>query len=156
MLIIQFLLICTTMIGLPGNLISLATPAIFLFLNYITWKTFIIILCLIGVGEILEIYIGYIGSKIFGISGKSFWTSVIFAIIFGILMAPIFFGIGSIIGVFFGTFLGTFIYEYTHTKNFPLSLKLGFLSLFSRLTGTFIKFCIGLSTIYIQFMALIK
>ncbi len=152
MLILQFLLVCTTVIGLPGNIISLITPGIFLFLHYITWKTMIIATSLVILGEILEFYIGYIGSKIFGISNKSFWVSVIFALIFGILMAPLFFGIGSIIGVFFGTFLGTFLYEYSHSKNLQHSLKLGILSLFGRLTGTFIKFCIGLSVIYITFV----
>jgi len=152
MLLIQFLLVCSTVFGLPGNVISLVTPILFLILGYISWKTLIIILSLVAIGEILEFYIGYIGSKVFGISNKSFWVSVIFAIFFGIIMAPIFFGIGSIIGVFFGTFLGTFLYEYSHNKDLKNSLKLGILSMFSRLTGTFIKFCIGLSTIYITFI----
>ncbi len=149
MIAVQFLLICTTMFGLPGNAISLIIPIIFLLMHYIKLKIFIILLILVAVGEILEFYIGYIGGKFFGISKKSFWVSVIFGIIFGILMAPLFLGIGALIGLFLGTFSGTFLYEYSNSKNLNHSIKLGFYSLFSRLTGTFIKFGIGILTIYL-------
>ena len=151
MLAIQFLLILLNFLGLPGNILSLAIPLVFVIAQFITWKTFSIILVIIISGEIIEFALGYVSGKLLGISGKSFWSSVAGAIILGILMAPLFFGLGAIIGVFAGCFIGTFIYEYFTTNNFFLSLKRSFFSLFSKITGTIIKISLGLSTIILLF-----
>ncbi len=150
-LALQFLSVLSSIFGLPGNIVSILFPIIFLYTGVITWKIFVGILVIIALGEIIEFGLSYFSGKFYGITGKSFWSSVAGALILGILMAPLFFGIGAVIGIFLGTFLGTFIYEYITTKNLSVSLKRGFLSLFSKLTGTIVKLSLGLSTVLICF-----
>ncbi len=151
MLILQFLSVLSTLFGLPGNLVSLVFPFVLTYMGIISWKIFSGIVLIIIMGEILEFGLSYISGKFYGISGKSFWSSVAGAILLGILMAPVFFGIGAVIGIFAGTFLGTFAYEYYTTKNFQISIKRSFLSLFSKITGTIAKLALGFSTIVICF-----
>jgi uncharacterized protein YqgC (DUF456 family) len=151
LLFFQFLIILTTLFGLPGNIISLIVPLILVFLGTISWKIFALVAFIILLGEIIEFGIGYVSGKFYGINSKSFWSSIIGATVLGILMAPLLFGIGAVIGVFLGTFLGTFLYEIYSTKNFGQSLKRSFLSLFSKLTGTIIKLGLGFSTVVICF-----
>ena len=149
LLCIQFLFILTNLIGLPGNILSLSIPLIFLIWGSLTWKYFIIIVLIIAMGELLEFLSTYLSGKYFGLDKKSIYSSIIFAIIFGILMAPIFFGIGAIIGTFIGAFFGTFIYELLSTKKFFKSFKRGLISLTGKITGTLIKISLGVTTIYI-------
>jgi len=149
LLFIQFLFILTNLLGLPGNILSLSIPLIFLIWGSLTWKYFIIIVLIIAVGELLEFLSTYLSGKYFGLDKKSIYSSIIFAIIFGILMAPLFFGIGAIIGTFIGAFFGTFTYELLTTKNFFTSFKRGLISLTGKITGTLIKISLGFTTIYI-------
>ncbi len=151
LILIQFLLILSSILGFPGNLVSIVIPLIFLTFKFITWQIFLIIVLLILFGELVEFLIGYFSSKFFGISNRSFWLSVVLSFIFGIIMSPLFFGIGALFGVFIGAFSGTFIYEYSTTKNFGVAFKRGFLSLFSRITGCILKITIGLYTLFLNF-----
>ena len=151
MIIIQILLVLSNILGIPGNLISLIVPLIFVIAQFIAWKTFLIIIIIIVSAEIIEFSLSYISGKFFGITGKSFWCSIAGALLLGIVMAPLFFGLGAVIGVFAGCFAGTFLYEYYTSKDTVLSLKRSFLSLFSKITGTIIKISLGLSTSMILF-----
>jgi len=149
LLFFQGLFVFINIFGLPGNLLSLLIPLTFVFLKYLPLNIFWMILAIIIVGEIIEFCIGYFAGKFVGIDSKSFWSSIIGGIVLGIMMAPLFLGIGALIGVFLGAFLGTFIYEYLTTNDVKLSLKRGFYSFFSRMTGTIIKIFAGVLAILI-------
>ena len=152
LLIFQIIFIFSNLVGLPGNIISLICPLVLLIWGNLTIKYFILIVIIISIGEILEFLSTYLSGKYFGLDKKSIYFSIGFAILFGILMAPLFFGIGAIIGTFFGAFLGTFIYEIFTTKNFIISLKRGLISLTGKITGTFIKLALGLTTVYLSYL----
>ena len=152
LIFVQFLLIITNVIGLPGNVLSLSIPLILLIWGNLTWKYFLLIAVIIAIGEVLEFLSTYLSGKYFGLNKKSIYSSIIFAIIFGILMAPIFFGIGAIIGTFFGAFLGTFLYEIITSKDLFLSFKRGLISLTGKITGTLIKISLGFTSIYITYL----
>ena len=151
LLFLQFLFVLSSVFGLPGNVASLFFPFVFALMGILQWKIFSEIVFIIAVGEFIEFGLSYFSGKFYGISGKSFWCSVAGAVIIGILMAPLFLGFGAVIGIFIGTFLGTFIYEYLTTNNLSISAKRGFLSLFSKITGTIIKLSLGLFTVFITF-----
>ncbi len=152
LLIFQIIFIFSNLVGLPGNIISLICPLVLLIWGNLTIKYFILIVIIIAIGEILEFLSTYLSGKYFGLDKKSIYFSIGFAILFGILMAPLFFGIGAIIGTFFGAFLGTFIYEIFTTKNFIISIKRGLISLTGKITGTFIKLALGLTTVYLSYL----
>ncbi len=152
LILIQVILVILNIFGLPGNVLSAIPPFLLIFIGKLTWSYFFIILVLIIIGEICEFLSSYLSGKYFGMSKKSIYFSMIFAIILGILMAPLMFGLGALIGAFLGAFLGTFIFEVISTRNFWLSLKRGFISLFGKITGTIIKLSIGLYCVYLTFI----
>jgi len=152
LLILQFIFVLSNFVGIPGNIFSLICPLILLIWGNLTLKYFLIIVVIIGIGEILEFLSTYISGKYFGLDKKSIYFSIGFAIILGIIMAPILFGIGAIIGTFLGAFLGTFLYEIFTTKKILLSLKRGLISLTGKITGTLIKISLGLTSIYITYL----
>ncbi len=151
-LIFQFIFVLLNLVGLPGNIISLAFPLILLIWGNLTIKYFVLIVIIIGIGELLEFLSTYLSGKYFGLDNKSIYFSIAFAIILGILMAPILFGIGAVIGTFLGAFLGTFLYEIFTTKNLLTSIKRGLISLTGKVTGTFIKIVLGLTTVYLTYL----
>ncbi len=151
-LIFQFLFVLSNLVGLPGNIVSLVCPLILLIWGNLTIKYFILIIIIIGLGEIIEFLSTYLSGKYFGLDKKSIYFSIAFAIILGILMAPILFGIGAVIGTFVGAFLGTFLYEIYTTKNILTSIKRGLISLTGKVTGTFIKIALGITTVYLSYL----
>ncbi len=152
LVVIQGILVLLNFLGVPGNLISLISPILLLILGKLTLGYFLVILGIIFIGEIIEFLSSYLSGKYFGMSKKSIFFSMIFALILSIGMAPIFFGLGAIIGAFLGAFIGTFIYEIFSTKDFSTSIKRSFVSLIGKVTGTSIKIALGLSAVYITYI----
>jgi len=147
LLIMQFIFVLVNLIGLPGNILSLIIPLIFLIASKITVFQFLIIVVLILIGEVIEFLFGYYAGKNVGTVKGSFTFSVICSIICAIFMAPIFFGLGSIIGAFLGAFVGTFLYELVATKDLKLALTRGVASFKGRFLGTFSKIILGIATV---------
>lgn len=146
----QFIFVLVNLIGLPGNILSLTIPLIFLIASKITFFQFLIIAVLILIGEIIEFIFGYYAVKNVGSVRGSFTFSIVCSVIFGILMAPILFGLGSIIGAFLGAFVGTFFYEYTATKDMKIAFKRGTASFKGRFLGTFSKIILGIACVIIS------
>ena len=152
LLILQVILVLSNLVGIPGNLLSLISPLILLIWGNLVLKYFILIVVIIGTGEVLEFLSTYISGKYFGLDKKSIYISIASAIILGILMAPVLFGIGAVIGTFLGAFFGTFFYEYFTTKNISISMKRGFISLTGKITGTVIKIALGFTAVYVTYL----
>ena len=143
-IIVQFILVLTNIIGLPGNIIAGLVPLIWFFSGHLTLAQLVIIILIIVAGEIFEFISGFLLGKNAGISNKSLLVSIFGAIALGIIMAPIFFGIGAIIGTFVGAFLGAFTYELLINRNVATAFGKGVVVFKSRVFGTVVKFSLGL------------
>ena len=148
-ILFQFVFILSSIIGIPGNIISLIFPMIWWLAGFINIWQFIIIAIIIIIGEILEQFLSVASGKKAGVNNKSMILSFITAIVLSILMAPIFFGIGAVIGAFLGAFLGTFVYEYIVNADFSLAIERGLASLKGKFLGTILKLALGVSSVII-------
>jgi hypothetical protein len=149
-LLLQFVFVLSSVLGIPGNIISVVFPLVWWIAGYITGWQFLIISVIIIIGEVLEQLLGIITGKKSGLDNKSMIFSFIGAIILGILMAPIFFGLGAVLGAFIGAFGGTFVYEYVTTGDFSLSIERGMASLKGKFLGTIIKLALGVSSVVLS------
>jgi hypothetical protein len=150
----QTTFVISSLIGLPGNIISIVFPAIWWLTGYLTIGQFLLILTIIVAGEILEQFFSIATGKKAGINNKSIIISFVTSIILSILMSPILFGIGAIIGAFLGAFLGTFLYEYMTTSDIAISINKGIASLKGRFLGSILKLAIGVSSVVISIIYL--
>lgn len=143
-IIIQFVLILTNIIGLPGNLLAGIIPLIWFFSGHITLMQLFILILIIAIGEIFEFISSFLFGKKAGVSNKSMMISIVVSIILGVIMAPLFFGLGAIIGSFIGAFLGVFIYEFINNGNIINAFKRGIIIFKSRIFGTVVKCSLGI------------
>lgn len=149
-LLFQSVFVASSVLGIPGNIISLIFPMIWWLTGYITGMQFAIILVVIGAGEVFEQMLGIVTGKKAGLNNRSMICSFIGAIVLGILMSPIMFGLGAIAGAFIGAFAGAFIYEYLTTKDMSVAIDRGFAALKGRVLGTILKLALGVSSIIIS------
>ncbi len=154
--LLQLIFVAISIIGLPGNIISLIFPFLWWIGDKLTGFQFLLILLLIIAGEVLEQFTGIMTGKKIGMNNKSLFFSFVAAIVLSIIMAPIFFGLGAIIGAFLGAFLGTYVYELYATKNKQLATQRGFAALKGKFLGTILKFSLGISSVVITTVSLFK
>ncbi len=154
--VLQLLFVGISLIGLPGNIVSLIFPFIWWIADKLNGFQFIIIIVLIMAGEVLEQFAGVITGKKTGMGGKSLFFSFIGAILLSIFMAPLFFGLGAILGAFIGAFAGTYAYELITTKNKQLARERGIAALKGKFLGTMLKLTLGISTVVFTTVSLFK
>jgi len=156
LIMLQGITVLTNLLGLPGGIISLIFPVIMFFMSMISVKILAGVAFVLLAGEAAEFYAGYVVGKRYGITGKGFWVSVLFAIVFGIVMAPLFFGIGSVIGTFIGAYAGALAYElYIGTTPVRAREKAKGV-LFGRFMGTFAKLGAGFFALYLEIVSFIQ
>ena len=146
-LILQFLIVLTNILGLPGSIISLILPFVWVLTPKLSALQFVFILLTVIAGEVAEFLLSIKIGKGDKIGGMSIITSVVFSFMFAILMAPLLFGFGAVIGSFIGAFLGTFIYEYLTTMDINASIRRGKSALKGRFLGTMVKIALGISSV---------
>ncbi len=154
--LLQLICVAASIIGLPGNIISLIFPFLWWIGDKLTGFQFILIIVLIITGEILEQFISIMTGKKTGVNNKSLFFSFIGAIVLSILMSPILLGIGAIIGAFLGAYLGTYLYELYSTRDKQLATQRGFAALKGKFLGTIFKFSLGISSVVITTVSLFK
>ena len=142
--IVQFVLILTNIVGLPGNILAGIIPLIWFFSGHLTLTQLLILILIIAMGEIFEFISSFLLGKKEGIGSNSLIVGIIGTIVLGVIMAPLFFGLGAIIGSFIGAFLGVFIYEFINNGNIIKALRRGLIVFKSRIFGTVVKFSLGL------------
>jgi len=154
--IFQLAFVAISVIGLPGNIISLIFPIIWWINDKLSGFQFFIILTLIITGEVLEQFAGVVTGKKTGMNNKSLFFSFAGAIFLSIFMAPLFFGLGAIIGAFAGAFAGTYFYEIITTNNKEIAFTRGIAALKGRFLGTILKFTLGISASIYTTISLFK
>jgi uncharacterized protein YqgC (DUF456 family) len=152
----QFLFVGISLIGLPGNILSLIFPILWWIGDKLNGGQFFAIILLIILGEIAEQFTSIASGKKSGINNKSLIISFISSIFLSIFLAPFFFGLGAIAGAFLGAFLGTYLYEFITTKDKQLSIKRGIAVLKGRLLGTILKLSLGISSVVYTTVSLFK
>lgn len=149
-LIIQVLAVFANVIGFPGGIAAAVIAVVMFIMNVITLKFLIAVLFVFAAGEIVEFYASYVVGKRQGVTGRSFWASVICAFALGIILAPLFFGIGAVIGTFVGAYAGALGYEL-FTGTTPVRAREKAKSvLFGRFLGVFAKIGAGFFAVYLE------
>ena len=132
--------------GLPGIWVIWISIAIFAFaanFNTTDWHVVVLTLIMALLGEVIEFFVGVVGSKKLQVSNGAIVASIIGGIIGAVIGFPIFL-IGSILGMFAGVFLGAFIWEWVQSQEIMASLKKASAATFSRVVSIFAKFSIAL------------
>jgi len=150
LLIIQGFAVLSNVFGIPGGIIAGIFSVIMFLMGVITAKFLIAVLFVFAAGEVVEFYASYVVGKRYGVTGKSFWVSVICALILGIVLSPLFFGLGAIIGTFVGAYAGALGYELLIGTTPVRAREKAKGILFGRFLGTFSKIGAGFFAIYLE------
>ena len=156
-LVVNFIGLVLTLLGLPGNWLMIAVACLF---TWITWAppetrmfgvtTLIIALVLAAIGELIEFFAGMAGASKAGGSKLSAWLALGGGIIGGLagvfIPVPV---IGPIIGACLGAFAGAFIGEMHGGQTLSVSLQRGQGAAVGRILGTDGTLAVGV-VIYIQ------
>lgn len=144
-------------LGLPGEFLIVIATGVFILAagsGIISWGTFLALLVLGILAEIIEFFAGLFGAKVKG----SLWSGV-GAIIGGIagafIGAPFGLIVGSLVGVFAGTFFGAYLVELYISKHSDQAMTVAGAALVARLIGVAVKVTIALVMIIIVTLALI-
>jgi len=150
LLIIQLLAILSNVFGIPGGIIAGITAIVMFLMNIITAKFLIAIMFVFAAGEVVEFYASYVVGKRYGVTGKSFWASVVCGFALGIFLSPLFLGIGAIIGTFVGAYAGALGYELLIGTTPVRAREKAKSILFGRFLGMFSKLAAGFFAIYLE------
>lgn len=153
-IILQAFFVFLNLLGLPGNIAALIIPLIWALTGFLEWNSFLIILVIIGTGEVVELVASYFVGKKYGVSNASFIASIIGSLIGGIFGAGVLLGIGAIPGTFLGAFLGTYIYEFIKYSDNQIALRRGFATFVGRFVGSAMKIILGIVAIVETWKAL--
>lgn len=150
LLFVQFVLVMTNFIGLPGGILSALIPVILFLMGAMSAKFLIGILFVIAIGEAAEFYASFVIGKRYGVDSKGFWASIVGAIVLGIVLAPLFFGLGAVIGTFLGAYLGSLTYELLSGTTSIRAREKAKAMLFGKFLGTFAKIGAGIFALYLE------
>lgn len=144
-------------LGLPGTwLIVVGAMLYSIFFGFdggasSPWAVNAILLGLAIFGEIVEFFVGTLGSKPLKVSNGAIICAFIGGIVGGIIGVPVFL-VGALLGIFVGAFLGALIYEWVTLKNFGRALVNATAVLATRVVATFLKTSLALGMgIYLLF-----
>ena len=145
-------------VGLPGTwivlVLAVAAGAIEGF-SKINLTYILVLLGLALFGELLELLIGYFGSRLKGASRLASLVSLIFSIVGAFALSGFVPVVGSIIGAFAGAFLGAFAIELITRKPLSAAYKSGLAAMFGRGGSIVSKIAVGVAMIVIVIVRLI-
>ncbi|HKY63840.1 MAG TPA: DUF456 domain-containing protein [bacterium] len=144
-------------LGLPGTWLIVAGSVLYSFFfsfdggGASPWAVNAILIGLAVFGEIVEFFIGTLGSKPLKVSNGAIVCAFIGGIVGAIVGVPIFL-IGAILGVFIGAFIGAFVWEWVHLKSFGRALTNALAVLATKVVATFLKTALAIGMgIYLAF-----
>lgn len=144
-------------LGLPGEFLIVIATGIFILAGgsgAIGWWTFLVLLFLGILAEIIEFIAGLLGAKVKG----SLWSgigAIIGGIAGAVIGAPFGLILGSLAGVFAGTFLGAYLIELYISKHSNQAMSVAGAALVARLIGVAVKVTIAVVMILLVTLALI-
>ena len=133
-------------LGLPGLwVITLAVLGYGALTDFATvgWGTIVAVVALAGLGELIELWLGYGLTRKYGGSKRAGWGALVGGLLGAAVGAPVPV-IGSVIGALVGAFAGATVFEYTATWRTDTALRVGWGALLGRVAANTAKIAVGL------------
>lgn len=152
MIIFYVVLIAALLIiplSFPGTWVMVAAAIVYALLGDLNppggseWFPILVLVLLAGLGELIELGVRIVGSKMAAVPNGAIVAAIIGGIIGAIVGVPIFL-IGSLLGLLLGVFVGALLYSLAHVKNTHQALKMALATTTSQIVALFAKTCIGL------------
>lgn len=150
--------LCLVALGLPGLwLIGLATLGYGAVTRFATlgWGTIVAVLALAGVGELLEVWLGYGLARKYGGSRRAGWGALLGGLVGAAVGVPVPV-IGSVIGALAGSFVGAAVFEYSATWQSDVALRAGWGALLGRVAANTAKIAVGLVMTVVALWAAVR
>ncbi len=133
-------------VGLPGTFVIVLSAFIFgwitSFVSLTGGTIFTLLICAI-IAEATEFFIGAATANKYGGSRYGMTGAIIGGFLGAIWMTPIFPILGTLLGAFAGAFGGATLFEYSHTKDWDASIKVGVGAFLGTLGGKLTKVAFG-------------
>lgn len=145
-------------LGLPGLwVITLAVLGYGALTDFQTvgWGTVIAVVALAGVGELLEVWLGYGLTRKYGGSKRAGWGALVGGIVGAAVGVPVPV-IGSVIGALIGAFAGATLFEYSATWKVHGALRVGWGALLGRVAANTAKIAVGLVMAVVAMWAAVR
>jgi len=138
--------LCLVALGLPGLwLMVLAVLGYGALTHFATvgWGTIITVVALAGLGELIEVWLGYGLTRKYGGSKRAGWGALLGGLVGAGIGVPVPV-IGSVIGALIGSFAGAALFEYSATWHTHAALRVGWGAFLGRVAANTAKIAAGL------------
>lgn len=159
LILVQFLGMLLTLMGLPGIWVMIASVVGYAWLTtfdrYVGWPSIITVLALGLIAEIIEFFMGAAGAKQAGASRRAMLGALIGGLVGGItctIPVPV---IGTIFGVCLGTFIGASVVEMGIVGSAKHATRVGWGAAKGRLYGILLKLVFALAIFIVAVIAAI-
>ena len=146
LVLLSFVLVLNVF-GLPANWIILGLVALWKMLhpaaNSFDTVFWILMACLVFLGEVLEWGMQAIKAKNYGASSSGTFVAMLGAFAGAIFFAPLFFGLGALLGALTGAWIGCFCVEMLKGRGLAIAAHAAFGAMIGRFLGTVCKCGIG-------------
>ena len=145
-------------LGLPGIWLIVAAVvagALSTGFHTIGWWTVAIAVALAGIGELIELWLGFGLAQRYGGSKRAGWGALIGGLVGAIVGVPVPI-IGSVIGGFIGAFAGATLFEYTRSQAAGSAVRAGWGALLGRVAATAAKVTLGIVIAVVAVFAVLR
>lgn len=155
------LMLLLLFLGLPGIWAILAITGCWAFFvdapHIFSFSFFIPLIVLAAIGEVVEFFAGYYGTKKFGGTSRGGLGGIIGGFIGAILGAPLLFGFGAVVGAFAGAFAGCLLTEIVFNKmQFKTAVNSAWGTTLGRMGGLIVKLGIGIWILFTVVPAIVN
>jgi uncharacterized protein YqgC (DUF456 family) len=147
-----------TPLGLPGLWVIVAGVLTYGWLTESRTVSVGIIALVVGLaflGELLEYWVGFRYTRIYGGSKSAGWGALLGGIAGAIVGMPVPV-LGSVIGAFAGSFVGAVAFEWLHSRRGPTAVRAGWGALAGRAVSAAVKTALGLVIAVVGVFAMLR
>ena len=147
-----------TPLGLPGLWVIVAGVLTYGWLTDFRTVSVGIIALVVGLaflGELLEYWVGFRYTKIYGGSKSAGWGALLGGIAGAIVGVPVPV-LGSVIGAFIGSFAGAVLFEWLRSRHGPTAVRAGWGALVGRAVSAAAKTALGLVIAVVGVFAMLR
>ncbi len=147
-----------TPLGLPGLWVIVAGLLTYGWLTDFRSVSVGVIALVVGLaflGEVLEYWVGFRYTKLYGGSKSAGWGALLGGIAGAIVGVPVPV-LGSVIGAFLGSFAGAVLFEWLRTRHAPAAVRAGWGALVGRAVSAAAKTALGLVIAVVGVFAMLR
>lgn len=147
-----------TPLGLPGLWVIVAGVLTYGWLTDFRTVTVAIIALVVGLaflGELLEYWVGFRYTKVYGGSKRAGWGALLGGIVGAMVGVPVPL-LGSVIGAFLGSFAGAVAFEWLNSLHGPTAVRAGWGALVGRAVSAGLKTALGLVIAVVGVFAMLR